>query len=136
MKLLFTITFILATIFANAQSSSLRINPGNFLPKDSIALTASLNEFLSAAEKPNEENKFVFEGEKLETFIQLDEINGIEKSGKFKDEHFYKPYLMNVVLLKDTTFLIQVSYVGISENTALLTHIARRCYRKWEYLLT
>ncbi len=57
------------------------------------------------AQKPNEENKFVFEGEKLEAFIQLDEINGIEKSGKFKDDYFYKPYLTNVVLLKDITYL-------------------------------
>jgi len=57
--------------------------------KDSIeskSLTSSLNDFLISAQKPNKENKFVFESEAIETFILLDEINGIEKSGKFKDD--------------------------------------------------
>lgn len=123
MKYIYTLTLLFATIFANAQTNSLRINPNIVLPKDSIEsklLTASLNDFLLSAQKPNEENKFVFENEKIETFIQLDEINGIEKSGKFKDEFFYKPYLTNVVQLKDKNYLIQVSYIGTNENTAFL----------------
>ena len=123
MKLIITTALLFATLFANAQTNSLRLNPNIVLPKDSIEsklLTTSLNDFLLAAQKPNEENKFVFEGEKIETFIQLDEINGIEKSGKFKDDYFYKPYLTNVVLLKDNNYLIQISYIGTSENTALL----------------
>ena len=123
MKIIYTLTLLFATIFANAQTNSLRINPNIVLPKDSIEsklLTASLNDFLLSAQKPNEDNKFVFENEKIETFIQLDEINGIEKSGKFKDEFFYKPYLTNVVQLKDKNYLIQVSYIGTNENTAIL----------------
>ena len=123
MKLIITTILLFAILFANAQTNTLRLNPNIVLPKDSIeskSLTTSLNDFLLSAQKPNEENKFVFESEKLETFIQLDEINGIEKSGKFKDEYFYKPYLTNIVLLKDNNYLIQVSYIGISENTALL----------------
>jgi len=123
MKLIITTTFLLATLFANTQTNSLRLNPNIVLPKVSIeskALTTSLNEFLLYAQKPNEENKFVFENEKIETFIQLDEINGIEKSEKFKDVFFYKPYLTNVVLLKDKNYLIQVSYIGTNENTAYL----------------
>lgn len=126
-KLIFTTILLLATLIANAQTNSLRINHGIVLPKDSIeskALTTSLNDFLLSAQKPNEENKFVFENEKIETFIQLDEINGIEKSGKFKDDYFYKPYLTNVILLKDKTYLIQVSYIGTTENTAVL----RACF--------
>ncbi|MCA0396079.1 MAG: hypothetical protein LCH51_01635 [Bacteroidetes bacterium] len=108
MKLILTAILFLATFFTNAQTIYLRINPSIILPSDSIeskSLTTSLNNFLMLAQKPNEENKFVFEGEKLEAFIQLDEINGIEKSGKFKDDYFYKPYLTNVVLLKDITYL-------------------------------
>lgn len=123
MKLFLTTTLLLATLFAKAQTNSLKLNPYIVLPKDSIeskALTNSLNNFLLAAQKPNDENGFVFESEKIETFIQLDEIKGIEKSGKFKDDHFYKPYLTNVVLLKDKTYLIQVSYIGTNENIALL----------------
>ena len=123
MKIISTLTLILVTLFANGQTISLRLNPNIVLPKDSIEsknLITSLDNFLFSAQKPNEENKFVFESEKIETCIQLDEINGIEKSGKFKDDFFYKPYLTNVVLLKDNNYLIQVSYIGTSESLALL----------------
>jgi hypothetical protein len=123
MKLLLTTTLLLATLCANSQTNSLKLNTNIILPKDSIVsktLTNSLNDFLISAQKPNEENKFVFDNEKMETFIQLDEINGIEKSGKYKDEFFYKPYLTNIVLQKDNNYLIQVSYIGIAENTAFL----------------
>lgn len=87
---------------------------------ESKRLIASLDNFLLAAQKPNDDNKFVFEGEKIETFILLDEINGIEKSGKFKDDFFYKPYLTNVILLKSNDYLIQVSYIGVNENVPML----------------
>jgi len=123
MKLFFTTTLLLATLFTNAQTNALRVNPNIVLPKDSIqskALTTSLNDFLLSAQKPNEENKFVFEKEKIETFIQLDEIKGIEKNEKLKEDYFYKPYLTNAVLLKDQSYLLQVSYIGINEDTALL----------------
>ncbi|MBK7245137.1 MAG: hypothetical protein IPH98_15000 [Saprospiraceae bacterium] len=123
MKLYITTSLLFISLFAESQINSIRINPNIVLPIDSIeskALITSLNDFLLAAQKPNEDNKFIFEHEKIETFIQLDEINGIEKSGKFKDDYFYKPYLTNIVLLKDNTYLIQLSYIGINENTALL----------------
>lgn len=123
MKYIYTLTLIFATLFANAQTNLVRINPNIVLPKDSIRskiLIASLNDFLVAAQKPNEENKYVFESEKIETFILLDEINGIEKSDKYKDDYFYKPYLTNVVPLKDSTYLIQVAYIGTNDNVAML----------------
>ena len=123
MKLLFITTLLLGTLFANSQTNSLKLNPNIILPKDSITskkLTTSLNNFLISAQKSNEENKFVFEGQKIETFSKLDEIKGIEKNEQYKDEFFYKPYLTNVVLQKDNNYLIQVSYIGIAANTALL----------------
>ena len=123
MKFIPALAFFLATLSASAQTPYLRINPNIVLPKDSIeskTLTASLSDFLLSAQKPNEENKFIFDGERIETFIQLDEVSGIEKSGKFSDDFFYKPYLTNVVPLRDNTYLIQVSYMGTNENEALL----------------
>ena len=123
MKLILTATLLLASQFTNAQTNFLRLNGNIILPKDSVEskeLTNSLNGFLLSAQKPNEENQFVLEDQRLETFILLDEIKGIEKSGKFKDDYFYKPYLTNVVLLRDNTYLIQVSYIGTNENIALL----------------
>lgn len=123
MKLIILVALHLLSIIAHGQTKYLRINPNIVLPKDSIeskVLIISLNNFLLKAQKPNEENQFVFESEKVETFIQLDEIKGIEKSGKFKDDYFYKPYLTNVVLLENRNYLIQISYIGTNENTALL----------------
>ncbi len=123
MKLILTVTLLLASQFTKAQTNFLRLNGNIILPKDSVEskeLTNSLNGFLLSAQKPNEENQFVLEDERLETFILLDEIKGIEKSGKFKDDYFYKPYLTNVVLLRDKTYLIQVSYIGANDDTALL----------------
>lgn len=121
--ILFSITFTFITLSLTAQTTSLRINPGIILPKDSIvsqALTTSLEAFLYAAQLPNEQNKYIVESQKIETFILLDEINGIEKSGKFEDESFYKPYLTNVVALKDGNYLTQVSYIGSNENEFFL----------------
>ena len=118
-----TLTLLLATFCVKAQNNPVRINPGIIMPKDSIEsklLILTLNDFLAAAQKPNEENKLVLKTEKLETFILLDEINGIEKSGKFKDEYFYKPYLTNIVPLKNNKYLITVSYIGVNEGTAIL----------------
>jgi hypothetical protein len=123
MKFIYTLLLLIITQFGNAQSNPLRLNPNIILPKDSIIsknFIHSLNSFLVAAQKPNEENKFVFEKEKIETFILLDEINGIEKSEKFKDDFFYKPYLTNIVALKNHTYQIQVSYIGTNEDTAIL----------------
>ncbi|HEY0092528.1 MAG TPA: hypothetical protein VGB43_08590 [Flavobacterium sp.] len=123
MKIICTLALMFAIVSANAQTNSLRITPDIILPKDSIEsknLKTSLNSFLLSAQKANEENKFVFDSERIETFILLDELKGLEKSEKYKDDFFYKPYLTNVVLLKDNNYLIQVSYIGTNENIALL----------------
>jgi len=123
MKLIYTLTFFFTALCVNAQTNSLQLNQNIVLPKDSIEsknLTTSLNDFLLSAQKPNEENKFILESERIETFILLDEINGIEKNGKLKDDFFYKPYLTNLVPLKDSNYLVQVSYIGTNESVAFL----------------
>lgn len=123
MRSLFALLLLVATFCAQAQNNYLKINPAIVLPKDSIeshTLIASLNEFLLAAQKTGEANPFVWEGEKLETMILLDEIVGMEKNGKLKDDTFYRPYLTNIVLLKDSQYIIQISYIGIYNNEAQL----------------
>lgn len=122
-KSFLTLASLFALLSAKAQTNPVRINPDIVLPKDSIEsklLISTLNEFLTSAQKPNEENKLVLETEKVETFILLDEVNNIEKSEKFKDDYFYKPYLTNVVALKENKYLLQVSYIGTNENTSYL----------------
>ena len=122
-KLLFVSCVWLISFFTNAQTNPLQLHPDIVLPKDSIetkALISSLNNFLQSAQQANEENIFVFKDEKIETFIQLDEIKGIEKSEKYNDDYFFKPYLTSIVLLKDKNYLIQISYIGTNEKVALL----------------
>lgn len=123
LKVILTLTFLINIFFTNAQNNPLRINPSIILPKDSIQskiLISNLNDFLVSAQKPNIENKFVLETQKVETYILLDEVNGIEKSKKFKDDYFYKPYLQNIVAVDENKYLIQISYIGVSENNAIL----------------
>lgn len=123
MKKIFTLTLLIATIFANAQSKKLIVNEYIGLPKDSIEaklLINSLDNFLIDAQKPNEENKYILPSQKIETFIQLDEVNGIEKSGRFKDDFFYKPYLTNIVAIEKDKYLMKVSYIGVNEKTPIL----------------
>lgn len=123
MKNLLSVTLLLLSFFAYSQSNSLIINDNIRLPKDSIessVLIKSLNGFLEDSQKPNEENKFVFLTEKIETDILLDEFKGIQKSGRFKDDYFYKPYLKNLVALPQNQYLIQLAYIGVNEKTPIL----------------
>lgn len=123
MKFNVALILLLATHLLQAQSNFLRINSNIALPQDSLeseSLTKALEEFLMAARNANEENKLVFEEQRLETYLLLDEINGIEKSKEFMVEHYYKPYLTNLVSLTDQTYLIQVSYQGVYEDIAIL----------------
>jgi hypothetical protein len=107
----------------SGQTTILQVNANINLPKDSLeskVLISSLNNFLIAARGANDSNTLIWPAEKIETFIELDEISGIEKSGKYKDELFYKPYLQNVVSLNDSTYFIQLSYMGAINNTPML----------------
>ncbi len=124
MKNIFTIIFTAFAFYGIfAQTGQLIVDKKILLPQDSIKtknLLLSLNNLLIAKEKPNEENIYVLDSEKIETFILLDEMKGIEKSTKFKDNFFYKPYLNNVINLNKTDYIIQISYIGINENIPIL----------------
>jgi len=120
----FLTTFLtIATTVTYAQTKRL-IVPGNIaVPRDtsvSKPLIAALDNFLIAAQKPNEENTFIFPDEKIETFIQLDEVFDIEKSKRFNNEHFYKPYLTNIVAIENNQYLIKVSYIGVNDSIPIL----------------
>lgn len=123
MKNLFTILFALFCFSSFAQNNPLIISKAIAMPKDSLEskkLILSLNNLLIAKEKSNEENTFVWKKENVETYILLDEMNGVEKSGRNKDDYFFKPYLTNIVKLNDLEYYIQLSYIGINENVPLL----------------
>ncbi len=120
--LLITILLVFSNI-SFGQTNLITIASNVVLPKDTIISTnliKSLNGFLRLKENPNKENVFILNEDLLETSVLLDEIKGIEKSTKFNDNSLYKSYLTNVVPLNKTDFLIQFSYIGVSENTPVL----------------
>lgn len=93
MKLKSIVTLVLIGIvsFTYTQKSSVLVQPNIVLPKDTIIsnkLIKSLNGFLSLKDKANNENSFVLKEDLLETSVLLDEMKGIEKSGKFKDDNW------------------------------------------------
>ena len=123
LKSIVTLALIGILSFTYAQKSSVLVQPNIVLPKDTIIsnkLIKSLNGFLSLKDKANNENSFVLKEDLLETSVLLDEMKGIEKSGKFKDDNFYKSYLTNLVPLKDSNFLIEFSYIGVNENSPIV----------------
>ena len=108
---------------AYAQPNDLIIGANINLPKDSVVkrnLLLALNGFLANKEKPVRDNPHVLRTEALETAVLLDEMKGIEKSAKYKDDHFYKGYLTNISPIRDSAFLIQFSYIGEYDHIPLL----------------
>lgn len=122
-KSIYSILLFSFTVFSFGQAKPLIVPANINLPKDTIVsnhLIKSLNDFLGLKENPNKENTFVLKEDLLETSLLLDEIKGIEKSGKYNDDNFYKGYLTNVTQLDIANFLIQFSYIGVNESTPIL----------------
>ncbi|MDW3209855.1 MAG: hypothetical protein R8N23_08305 [Reichenbachiella sp.] len=123
MKLKLSILLIFPVFFTFAQTSDIQIQPHIRLPQDSLVsqqLVHALNGFLAASAEPNEDNPWVLESQRIETHILLDEFKDIEKSQAFADNHFYQPYLNNVVELNENQYLIQLSYIGTKDTVSHL----------------
>ncbi len=121
-KTLLTALFLTTVTFTSYGQSLIVMNGVN-LPKDSVTkneLVSSLDGFLDQKEGPNKENKFVLKDDLLAMSALLDEIKGMEKNAKLKDDHFYKAYLTNIVKLDSNDFLVQLAYTGMAENTPIL----------------
>jgi len=120
------ITFILLSVSLSSLSSygqSLAMSGDLRFTVDSTTksqLTSALNGFLDQKEKPNKENTFVLKSDLLATSLLLDELKGMEKNAKLKDDHFYKPYLQDITDISNSEFLVQLSYIGMAENTPVL----------------
>jgi len=116
------IVFAFISIITNAQTDII-IDRFIQMPKDSIVKTqliADLNSFINLSQGENNNNNYVYLPGKIETFILLDEFKTIEQSRRFKDEHFYKPYLNNIVKLDSNKYLIQISYIGVNDSIPYL----------------
>ena len=119
--LLFTSILINMAFLAKAQT--LVVSKDINLPKDTITtsqLVKSLNGFLSQIENPNKDNTFVAKDDLLEMSALMDEFKGMERDEKLKDNHFYKPTLINVAAVNDSSYLLQIAYLGIKDNQPIL----------------
>ncbi len=56
----------------------------------------------------------------LLTMPLTDELNGIRMNRSLKDSLFFKPYLGNLIFLSDTSYLIQLSYIGVNNGITML----------------
>lgn len=123
MKLITCALVMGASLIARAQTGTLNIAPSIQLPADTVESELLLNAFeafLIEAQSPDEKNAYILENQFSETAILLDEVKNVSKSGKFKNDDFYKPYLTNIILLDENTFEMHVSYLGVHEEEAFL----------------
>lgn len=102
-----------------SQTQLIKLAPNLRLPSDSNEtqkLRFTLHTFLNNCEKSNEENTLVLESQKLETFLLMDEIRGIQKNTQNEKEQFYIAYLSNVSPLNEDQYLVQVAYLGYGDS--------------------
>lgn len=125
-KLLLTILLLKFTCASMAQPSTINIPAYLHMPGDSITqlqFVSSLNDFWKLKDSSDISNPFIYKKDFLATSTLLDEVRGIQASQIYKDEHFYKPYLINVVPLPNNTFIVQLAVIGISKDQAVLRAI-------------
>jgi hypothetical protein len=102
-----------------AQSYSFQVAPNIHLPKDSAARTlllCSLDSFLLQKEGLNRLNNFVWQPELPATSALLDEMKGIGYDDSLRDKDFFRARLINATLLRDSTYLLQLSYDAMVHN--------------------
>ncbi|HZX57071.1 MAG TPA: hypothetical protein VFE54_00030, partial [Mucilaginibacter sp.] len=117
-RIVIALTLTSFTVLSYSQSIIVQSNIN--LPKDSLVkkqLISSLSGFLEQKDKPNKENKYVLKEDLLETSALLDEMKGMDRNVKLKDNSFYKCYVSNVVKQDDNDYVLQISYIGVTENT-------------------
>jgi len=121
-KILLILTIILASVAKAHCQPNLIVSSGVGV-KDSTTnskLITTLAAFLDNIDRDNPNDALIAPKDKVQTQDLMDEIRGIQKSRKYKNDHFYKPYLTNIVQRTDTTFLIQFSYIGVADSSAIL----------------
>jgi hypothetical protein len=111
------IIFIFFIKFCHGQSDTLVYAPGYRFPMAPVTKSLfirDLNLFLSFY------NNGVVTKTDIMTMPLTDELNGIQANWNLRDSLFYKPYLDNLILLSDTSYLIQLSYLGVNNGLPAL----------------
>jgi hypothetical protein len=83
-------------------------------------LVESLNQFLAQKESPNKANPYVLPADLPAMSALLDELKGIDKNNKLKDDRFYKPVLENLIDAGNGRLTVQFAYLGYGDGAPAL----------------
>jgi hypothetical protein len=123
-KVLPVVIFALSFTTRISCMAQVVIPPGiRILSKDSLTankLVSGLTVFINGIDTGKTNYPRVAVKDKVQTLDLIDELRSIQQSQKYKNRHFYKPQLINAVQLNDTAYFIQLSFIGISDSTAML----------------
>ena len=122
-KLLLTIICLINAFICYSQIDKITVPAYVRLPADSVQaknLISSLEGFLQATTKPNNENPFVWKEQLTETSALLDELKGMENGNKPDQKNNYSCTLNNVVLMDSTDYILQFSYIGKSQGAPVI----------------
>lgn len=105
------------------SQTRLRIQENVRLQPDSVTFTqlvTSLDYFLSNLHQPAELTKNLDAKVQLATKALLDELSDVSVSLKYKDSSFFMPYLTSVVRADSISWLVGISYLGVTNKTPIL----------------
>jgi hypothetical protein len=122
MKIIPFLSVLLFTTQLRSQTKVL-VSPIVKLPQDSFVrnnLASCLSNYIDLTNGDNKDNAFIAPKHSAHTYDLSDEVKGMCKSAQYKNDFFYKPYLNNVVQKDDSTYYIQISFIGIVDTMATL----------------
>lgn len=114
-----TILSLALTLIGFSQTNTIQVPEGLHFPGDTttkVHLLSALNHFWQSKDSPDSANSLINKTHFLETSALLDEMRSIEVNDAVKDDHFYKPYLTNIVALPEGRYKVQLAVTGISHN--------------------
>lgn len=118
------ILFLSCLVFiTNAQEKKIPLAFNIIIKQDTVTrqVLTSLNSFIAQKDKAAKENSYILKSDLLEATALLDEMKGIGQNQKLQDPNFYKPVVTNLTKLNDGQFIIQLSYIGVSDNTPAIS---------------
>ncbi len=121
--LLLLLVLLYSTCILPAQRVQLRVPPSIQTLRDSVMtkkLIVGINTLLEQVLGPDSIPCTVYDSTVLDNRVLFSEMRGIAKSAKYNDEHFYKPYLANMTQQGDSSYRVQLHFIGIHDTMALL----------------
>jgi len=112
---------VLLIIYVNVclgQTDTIQFRPTMRFPMNfnsKLFLMQDLNDFLNLYTKGGSVAQ-----PDLMTMPLTDELNDIKRSETLQNPTFFKAYLENVILLGDTSYFLQLSFLGVKDGTPIL----------------